>query len=103
MNISLKITKTEKYIKGKYPQYFQPEIQPFINEKWFPKYDPKRKENGWVEEIKKELPENFYEKRKEGENDSPICEMIRNDKITEFASYVTRNGISLNSKILPSI
>ncbi|KAK8853809.1 hypothetical protein M9Y10_016352 [Tritrichomonas musculus] len=36
-----KIVKTDKYIKAKYPQYFQPGIQPFINEKWFPKYDLK--------------------------------------------------------------
>ena len=29
MNILLK--------KAKYPQYFQPEIQPFISKEWFPK------------------------------------------------------------------
>lgn len=29
------ITKTDKYIKAKYPQYFQQEIQPFINENVF--------------------------------------------------------------------
>ena len=98
-----KIAKTDKYIRAKYPQYFQPEIQPFINEKWFTKYDPNTKENEWVEEIKKELPENFYEKRKEGENDSQICELIRKDMITEFVAHVTRNDVSLNSKIPPSI
>ena len=107
--IARKITKTEKYIEAKYPQYFQPEIQPFINEEWFPKYknnkkeEEEEKENGWVEELKKELPENFYEKRKEGENDSQICELIRNDMIDEFITYVTRNGVSLNAKIQPSI
>ena len=111
-----RITETDKYIESKYPQYFQPEILPFINEKWFPKYENsnieeekenenenKNKGNGWVEEIKKELPENFYEKRKEGENDSQICELIRNDMITEFIAYVSRNDVSLNSKIKPSI
>ena len=101
-----KITKTEKYIEAKYPQFFQPEIQAFINEKWFPKYDPKDQElnkNGWVEEIKKKLPENFYEKRKEGENDSQICELIRKDMITEFIAYVNLNDVSLNAKIQPSI
>ncbi|KAK8842994.1 hypothetical protein M9Y10_025181 [Tritrichomonas musculus] len=104
--ISKKIATTDKYIKGNYPQYFQPEIQPFINEEWFPKYDPEVEElmdNGWVEEIKKELPENFYEKRKEGENDSKICELIRNDMIDEYVAYVTRNVVSLNEKIQPSI
>ena len=92
-----KITKTYKHIKAKYPQYFQPEIQPFINEKWFPKKEE------WVEEIKKELPENFYDKRKEGENDNKICELIRKDLITEFVAHVTRNSVSLNAKIQPSI
>ena len=109
-----KITKTKKYIKAKYPQYFQPEIQPFINEKWFLKYENsnieeeeenenKNKGNGWVEEIKKELTENFYDKRKEGENDNKICELIRKDLITEFVAHVTRNSVSLNAKIQPSI
>ena len=101
-----KITKTEKYIEAKYPQYFQPEIQLFIKEKWFPKHENNNKqkeENGWVEEIKKELLENFYEKRKEGENDSQVSELIRKDMITEFIAYVTRNCVSVNSKIQPSI
>ena len=98
-----KITTTEKFIEFKYPQYFQPEIQPFINEQWFPKYDPERKVNGFVEDLKKELPENFYEKRKEGENDSQICELIRKDMITDFVAYVTRNNVSLDAEIQPSI
>ena len=104
--IAKKITKTSKYIKAKYPHYFQPELQPFIDEKWFPKYDPEIPElkiNEWVEEINEVLPENFYEKRKEGENDSKICELIRKDMISEFVEYVTRNNVSLNSKIQPSI
>ena len=104
--IAKKITNIDIYIEAKYPQYFQPEIQPFFNEKWFPKYDPKDRyleKNSWVEEIKKELPENYYGKRKEGENDSKICKLIRNDMIKEFVSYVTRNNVSLNAKIQPSI
>ena len=104
--IAKQITNINKFIEAKYPQYFQPEIQPFINEKWFPKYDPedyKLKGNVWVEEIKKELPENFYEKRKEGENDSQISELIRKDMIIEFVLYVTLNDVSLYTKIKPSI
>ena len=49
--IAKKITKTDNYNTYQYPQYFQPEIQPFINEKWFPKYDSKDcdlKKNGWL-------------------------------------------------------
>ena len=89
------ITKTDKYINAKYPQYFQPEIQPFINRLWLPRY--------LAEELNEELPENFYEKRKEGENDNLISEMIRKDMIAEFVAYVTRNEISLDAKIQPSI
>ncbi|KAK8849328.1 hypothetical protein M9Y10_018700 [Tritrichomonas musculus] len=100
------ITTTEKYVKANYPHYFQPEIQPFVNKKWFPKYDPKEidlKTNIWVEEIQKELPENFYEKRKKGENDNKLCELIRNDMIKEFAIYVTQHNISSGAIIQPSI
>ncbi|KAK8865465.1 hypothetical protein M9Y10_011013 [Tritrichomonas musculus] len=100
------ITKTDKFIEANYPLYFRPEIQPFINEKWFPKYYPEEwalRKNIWIEELKKELPENFYEKRKEGQNDNQISELICKDMIEEFVTYVTRNGVSLNGKIQPSI
>ena len=42
-----------KYYDRKYRLYFKPEIQPFINEKWFPKY---------VDLVTKELPKDFYKK-----------------------------------------
>ena len=102
-SIAKKITTTDKYIKFCYPQYFQPEIQPFINKKWFPKYNPLFYENNWIEEIEKELPENFYEKRKKGENDSQICELIRNCMITKFIAFITKNNIQLNATIPVSI
>ena len=53
----IKTITNGKYEKKNYPRYFYPEMEPFIYEKWFPKYD------------NKELPEDFYEKRKIGEND----------------------------------
>ena len=92
-----------KYIDAKYPQYFQPEIQPFINKEWFPKYDGKNRSNEWVLEIQKEIPEDFYEKRKIGENDNYICTLIRKDLIDDFVVYVTKNNYRLNSTINPSI
>ena len=52
----------EKYINQNYPQYFAPEIKTFLNEEWFPN------KNAWVENIKKELPTNFHELRKVGED-----------------------------------
>ena len=57
----------------------------------------------WVKELNKELPENFNEKRKEGENDSQICELIRKDMITEFVAYVTLNNVPPNAEIQLSI
>lgn len=41
------------------------------------KYDEEYRSNEWVSEIQKELPEDFYEKRKIGENDNYICTLIR--------------------------
>lgn len=93
------------YLSMNYPQYFLPEIKPFMNEKWFPKYDPERifTENDWVEGITKELPENFYENRKTGENENQICKLIRNDLIEDFIIYIRQNNYSLKSEICSSI
>ena len=95
-----KILMTDKYITIGYLQYFQPEIQPFINEKWFSKDSRTKK---LVEELKKELPENFYEKRKKGENDSKICELVRNNMIQKFIAYIVQNDISNDAMIQSSI
>lgn len=94
---------SSKYVDAKYPQYFQPEIQPFINKEWFPKYDEKNKSTEWVLEIQKEIPEDFYEKRKIGENDNFVCTLIRKDLIDDFVAYVTKNNYQLNSAINSSI
>ena len=98
-----KITMTEKYINSSYPQYFQPEIQPFIDEDWFQKNNCKLPYKKWIKEIKRDLPENFYEKRKRGENDSTICEFIQNDLIKEFVIYINKFNISPDTFIQPSI
>ncbi|KAK8853725.1 hypothetical protein M9Y10_016268 [Tritrichomonas musculus] len=84
---------SDKYVNRKYPEYFSPEIKPFIKENWF----PKRLKN----KILFKLPENFNEKRKIGENDDYLCELIRNDLIEEFIKYVNLNNIKLNEIIIP--
>ena len=43
------------------------------------------------EEIAKQLTENYEEKRKKGESESHICELIRDDMIDEFISFVNQN------------
>lgn len=94
-----------KYLAKKYPQYFAPEMKLFMDKDWFPKYDPDNVyyKNEWVEEIKKELPDNFYELRKIGENESYISKLIREDSIQDFIIHVNQNCISLNALIVPSI
>ncbi|KAK8842180.1 hypothetical protein M9Y10_026411 [Tritrichomonas musculus] len=53
-------------------------------------------------EQKKETEE-FNEKRKLGENDNYICQLIRNDSIDEFISYFNQKNMSFSSQIQPSI
>ena len=50
-----------------------------------------------------EFPENFYEKRKTGENDHLLYEIIRNDLIDDFISNLNDNNFSINSIISDSI
>ncbi len=50
-----------------------------------------------------EEEEKFIELRKIGQNDSPICKLIREDNIKEFIIYINKNGINLNSDIRKSI
>ena len=52
-----------------------------------------------IEKIKKEIPDNFFELRKKGENESFLCELIREDDIKNFIVHVNKNSISLNAKI----
>lgn len=99
---------TKKQELETYPHFFLPEIRPFMTEKWFPKYDPfglyYNTRNEWVEEIKnKVLPEDFYEKRKEGENDLRICQLIREDLIKDFIVYINLNNVPVDSTIRQSI
>lgn len=72
------------FVRKKYPEYFYPELKPFIS-----------KEE--IENIKKNLGDSFEndifeEKRKIGQNDSYLCEIIREDNIKEFAIYVNKYG-----------
>ncbi|KAK8899033.1 hypothetical protein M9Y10_001330 [Tritrichomonas musculus] len=66
-------------------------------------YEKKNIRTVWVEEIKNDLPANFFENRKKGENDSYICKLIQEELIEEFITYVNQSNISLKSTIKPSI
>ena len=50
-----------------------------------------------------ELPEDFYDKRKKGENDDYLCELIRTNKVKEFGNYINKKDISHESFINQSI
>ena len=96
-----KITTEREFQYNKYPQYFSPEIRPFMAEKWFPKKNYQW--NDYSEILNMELPEDFYENRKIGENEGQICRLIRNDKIDDFIIFMNKNCISVNSDIIFSV
>ena len=82
---------------NRYCHFFYPELEEFLGEEK-------------MKTVKNELLnkssnifDNYDLKREEGENDSHICSMIRNDSVEEFVSYVTRSNCSLSSQITPSI
>ena len=92
-----------KYLNYKYPEYFSPEIKPFITEQLKKKSTNNADEYSWVNYVLKNQPNDFEGKRKKGENDDYICELIRNDSIDEFISYVKKTDYPLNSEIKKSI
>lgn len=105
----------------KYPQYFAPEIKAFVNEELISQNDHKKVEfneddesseeeeveedddKNWVEKIKKELPDNFYEMRKIGENENYLCRLIRENAVEDFIAHLHKANINRNAKITPSI
>lgn len=57
----------DKYIKLKYPQYFAPEIKAFKKQLYYSKEEGRTK---FLIEKDDSLPQNFYELRREGENEN---------------------------------
>ena len=97
---------SEKYLSKKYPQYFMPEIKPFMEEEWFTKFDSideYLQKKVWIEDITKKMPDNFYENRKNEENSSYLMKLIREDLVEDFIVHVNKFGIKRNSTITPSI
>ena len=48
-------------------------------------------------------PDEFEKLMKIGENENEICQLIRNDSLDEFISFVEKNNLSLTMHIKPSI
>ena len=47
--------------------------------------------------IKETIKEDFYERRREGENDNFLSEIIRKQETKEFIVHVNRTNLSLES------
>ena len=79
----------------KYHYFFYPEIKDHLDDLELEKIE---------NELDEEILINFDYKRKIGENENIICELIRNDSIESFVSYVNRTNLSLsNTRINQSI
>ena len=90
----------------RYIEYFGPEIKEILTEEFITTYFNKHKEVKKEEVLKmipNEIGEEFYAKRKIGENDNILCELIRNKKTKDFIDYVSKNNIPLQNYIEESI
>ena len=87
-------TSIVKLIRNKeYLQFLYPEIKSFIDD------DIERRigEINDIDEMSKDV--NFDEKRRIGENEEYICQLIQSDSIEEFVTFVNQTNMSKNSKI----
>ncbi|KAK8888553.1 hypothetical protein M9Y10_033284 [Tritrichomonas musculus] len=95
----------DKYKEANYPQYFMPEIKQFVTESFIQKIvqNDLINENDWIDFVLKDLPDDFEEKRLKGENDDRLSELIQNDKLEEFITYVNQNMLAPQGQIKRSI
>ena len=93
------------YVTNKYCEYFQPEIKPLFTQENIDKYQNNNNsltDDKFIEKINKDAESDFYEKRREGQNDDYLCELIRNSKIKEFIIFVEQSSMPLDSEIKKS-
>ena len=74
---------------GQYYKYFFTEMKPFIDEKS-------------IKKMMEYLPEDFEERRRIGENENYICELIRKDSIDEFIEYINKTNYKIKQERQPS-
>ncbi|KAK8896930.1 hypothetical protein M9Y10_014856 [Tritrichomonas musculus] len=79
-----------------YPVYLYSGIKPYLNESQ--RKEIEREINNYHFKI-----DDFIKKCQKGENDLYVCELIRQDSIEEFISYVTQTNFPLSTKIKKSI
>lgn len=83
-----------------------PEIKPFLTEKFIQKVCDKNialNQGNFIQKVKEEVPSDFYEKRKKGENDTFLYQLIRMNDVKEFGVYINRNNLPLDGYVPESI
>ena len=87
----------KKYKKMRYPVFFATEINEFLIEK--------QNQSNKIQTTTKNQDdiEKFNAKRKKGENNSYLCNIIRNDLIEEFIIYINKELYSLENLVDKSI
>ena len=98
LEINKQVDLTNLINNSNYQCYFYPEIKMHIKEE-----ECKIIEDKLHSQIGPNFLNDFDEKREIGENDSYICQLIRQDFVEDFISYINRRNISLLSKIPNSI
>ena len=88
----------QKFIEGKYIEFFFPEFEQFMDE------GRKNSIRNEIQELKNQASiEEFNKKRDIGENDHYFCYLIQKDLVIDFITYKEKNNISPNSTIKSSI
>ena len=85
-----------KYWNMQYIQFFLPETKKHISQDLYSEIKNDIKDD--IRDIK-----SYKAKRRIGENDHYICELIRNDSIDDFVIYMNKTNLSVNSTIEKSI
>ena len=99
-NIYTVISLDNYFTESNFFHFFRPEIKLFESEQEIKKETNEEEE---CYEPDSDVLNNFEEKRQIGENDSYVCQIIRNDSIDEFVIYVNQINLKLSSSIKESI
>ncbi|KAK8871885.1 hypothetical protein M9Y10_007630 [Tritrichomonas musculus] len=78
-------------------QFLYPEIKAFIDDE----IERRIEESNEIDEMTKDA--NFDKKRRIGENETYICQLIRTDSIEEFVAFINKTNTSKNGKIKRSL
>lgn len=91
-----------KYKQAKYPHYFLPEFKPFFDDILLQQIHEDIQKLNHDQPLSEDDPA-FDLKRRNGENDNKICELIRKDSVDEFNEFVNHSNLPHTSTIEPSI